>query len=149
MRTTIVALSLAGALALTGCTAPDESADPLAERSGPETLVPEEFGEDVVDLARVQDQIDDLRAGLDDTEADVRAEAETALDDAQAALDEAEPARDSSDQTARDAAVERLEAASEALQTTREDAADAFGRALDTLDADLRRLAEELRQAPG
>ena len=148
MRSTIVTLSLAGALVLTGCTAADESADPVAERSGPETLAPEDLGEDVVDLAGVQDQIDDLRAGLDDAEADARAEAEAALDLAQSALDEAETARDGDDQAARDEAVASVEEAGEALQTARADAADAYGRALDTLEADLRRLAEELRQAP-
>lgn len=149
MRTSIVTLSLAGALVLTGCTAADESADPVAERSGPETLAPEDLGEDVVDLGGVQDQIDDLRAGLDDAEADARAEAEAALEQAQSALDEAGTARDSDDQAVRDAAVASVEDAGEALQTAREDASDAFGRALDTLDADLRRLAEELRRAPG
>lgn len=148
MRRGLIGTAVAGVLLLSGCAAEAEVTEPTAERSGPATLAPNELGEDVVDVPRVQNQIDDLRAGLDDAEQEVRSGAESALDTAQQALDEAEPLRQSDDEDARGAAVESLESAVAALEDPSLDSPDGFGRAVDELAAELRRLAEELRQAP-
>lgn len=148
MRRGMIGVALAGVMVVAGCAAETEVTEPTAERSGPQTLAPDELGTDVVDIPVVQDQIDDLREGLDDAEDDVRNGAEAALDQAQEALDEAEPLRQSEDEEERGAAVESLESAVGSLEDPSLDSPDGFGRALDTLAADLRRLAEELRQAP-
>ncbi len=147
VRRTTTALAVAACLAVTGC-ASDASTDPTAERSGPETLAPEDLGADTVDLDEVQGLVDDLRTTTEAAEPEIRDEMAPLLEQAQSALDQAGPAREDGDEAAREEAVGALEDAVSELEAAAENSDDEYGRAITEVAERLRRLAEELRPAP-